>query len=115
MKNRNQKRPYRANPTGRIAHAREVKAARENASEGINRKILEAVSVLTPSPCPDCSTQELLSFMHLGGSPALSQRGIGSRLGLLRGRGLITSRVLSQRHLWSLTAKGKSALGRPAK
>ena len=113
MRKRNRRRQYRVNPAGRIAHAREAKAARESATEGINRKILEAVSVLTPSPCPDCSTQELLATVQVKGHGELSHRGLSSRLGMLRTKGLITSRLLAQRHLWSLTAKGRSAINHP--
>lgn len=109
------KRPYRPTPAGRIAHAREARARREASSDGINRLILESMKDLTPPPCKECSTLEILGALASRGVPQASMRGIGSRLGLLRKEGLVTSSMLAQRHLWSLSAKGRGVLSRPAR
>jgi hypothetical protein len=109
---RPRKRPYKVNPAGRVAHSREMKARRDAAGSGLNRQILEAVHVLTPAPCPECSTPELLGLLRAKGLGEISHRGISSRLGLLRKAGLISSKMLAQRHMWTLTQKGRGALCR---
>ncbi len=70
------------------------------------RKLLEIVRDLSPGRPIECSSDEVAINMQEAGYRNASTRGVASRLGLMKKEGLVKSRLVGQRHLWSPTQEG---------
>lgn len=87
-----------------IPHARTVARYPDH-----RRKILRVIRELTPGMPFECSTTEIQATLQDSGL-TLTARHIAILMGQYRRRGLVKSRLFSQRHLWTLTAEGKRFL-----
>jgi hypothetical protein len=98
------KNPQRGTP--------EWKRRREERNRPVTEKILKAIYSLTPPPCRECSTGEIRETLRADSGVTLGMRSLASRLGTLRGQGLVEAREFVQRSLWALSPLGRRAIKR---